>query len=148
MKKFMLQYLIIGLICISCQGQKQNSDTETQKIKIQLNDLSDTHPNKQQMEHFLNNYKEEFIESELNTDYLKNQHLIQKQYCFRTKHSNVSLTLIFCEYQKDALSVAEANFNSDSIGQEFGINGSTLFIVEGNDKLEVNSVLSHFAGEE
>lgn len=72
----------------------------------------------------------------------------QRQYCFQTEHSNVVLILIFCEQQKDALSVAEANFESDNNAQKWGVNGATLFVVKGKDDFEVNSVLSHFAGEE
>ncbi|MFO8021796.1 MAG: hypothetical protein R6U65_04955 [Perlabentimonas sp.] len=117
-------------------------------MKIQLNDLSDKHPNKRQVEYFLNNYEEEFLECELDADSLKNQLLIQKKYCFQTKHSNILLILIFCKNQNDALAVAEANFASKNTAQKWGVNGATLFAVKGKDKFEVNSVLSHFAGEE
>ena len=72
------------MIFISCQDQKKNSETETPKKKIQLNDLSDKHPDKLRTESFLNNYKEEFIECESDTNSLKKQSLIQKQYCFQT----------------------------------------------------------------
>jgi hypothetical protein len=146
MRNSIIVFIIIGILSISCKGQ--NKKPEIESSKIQLNDLSDKHPNKEQMEFLLNSYKEEFQECEIDSDSLKNQYLIQNQYCFRTRKSDVSVLLFFCEHQKDALAFAEANFAINDIDKKWGVNGATLFVVIGKDKIEVNSVLSHFAGEE
>lgn len=134
-------FTLLSFISFSCQNQVNPQHSNTDKMSLQLNN---EHPNKEQMEWFLNNYEEEFIANKENNDSLMSEHLIQKKYYFQTKSSNVSLTLIFCNNQQDALTIGSTNFNN----QKYGVDGAVLFVVEGNDNLEVNSVLSWFSGEE
>ena len=143
--------MLIGLIFLSCQSQNQSqankSDTKVENVKVQLIGI-DEHPNKEYMERFLNNYKEEFIAYEEDWKALEHENLIQKGYNFHTKLSNVSLILIFCKNQQDALTIAAANFPVVNDVQIAGVNGGVLFVAQGNDRGEVVDVLSWFAGEE
>ncbi|PLX08115.1 MAG: hypothetical protein C0594_06195 [Marinilabiliales bacterium] len=148
MQKIIPIYVFIVLIFLSCQDGKKKIDVEAQKAKIQLNGLSDKHPNKMQMVSLLNNYKEEFLECNSDLGSLKKQFLIQKQFSFRTKQSNVLVFLLFCKKQNDAITIAESNFVNANESTKCGVNGATLFVVKGKDKYEVNNILSHFAGEE
>ena len=138
----------MGLFSLSSHAQTDSSTGKDGKTKIQLDGLSDTHPNKKHMEWFLNNYEEAFIESDVAWKALEHQNLIQKGYHFRTKASNISVILIFCKHQNDALIIAEANYPVVKGGQIAGVNGGVLFVVEGSDQYEVNEVLSWFAVEE
>lgn len=138
----------MGLILLSCQNQANKTNAKDEKIKLQLNGLSEEHPNKETMEWLLNNYKEEFIVSKEDWSTIENGNLIQKGYKFHAKLSNVSLILIFCKNQQDALTIGETNgFLNDTLHM-CGVNGSVLFVAQGNDQYEVNSVLQWFAGEE
>ncbi len=148
MKNSILIIILIGLFSFSFLAQINTTAGKGEKIKIELNGLSDEHPNKETMEWFLNNYAEEFIESNESWDVLVHQKLIQKGYEFRTKSSNISLILIFCKNQKDALLIAEANFPVVNGVKKAGVNGGVLFVVEGEDEYKVNDVLGWFAGEE
>lgn len=100
------------------------------------------------MEGFLNNFEEEFIEQKAAMVDLENQNLIQNTYYFKTKSSGVSVLLFFCANGNDALTLGKANFSSNENNQQFGTNGAVLFVVKGDDQIKVNSVLSHFSGEE
>lgn len=140
MRKTALFYLFFGILMISCQAQTEQGDSE----KIQLIGLSEKHPDKIRMEHLLNNSEEEFVATEPEKDLLKSEDLIQGKYGFQTKDSAVSILLIFCKDQADALAVSETGFTN----QARGVNGATLFVVTGEDENRVNEVLSYFAGEE
>jgi len=149
--------LLIGLISFSCQNHTDISDkkdevqlidaNESKKPKIQLDGIDD-HPNKEPMEWFLNNYKEEFIASDVDWKTLQHEDLVQKGYNFHTKSSNMSLILIFCKHQDDALIIADANSPVVDEVQIAGVNGGVLFVAQGNDRGEAVDVLSWFAGEE
>ena len=138
---------LIGLISSSCQNQANESDRKDEEVKVQLIGIDD-HPNKEHMEWFLNNYEEEFITSEVDWKILEHDSLIQKEYHFHTKLSNVSLTLTFYKNQEDALTVADANFTVYDSIYPCGVNGGVLFMAQGDDQYKVNDVLSWFAGEE
>jgi hypothetical protein len=56
--------------------------------------------------------------------------------------------LIFCSNSENALIVGNTNFSSEENNQDFGTNGAVLIVVKGDDKSNVNSLLSYFAGEE
>ena len=146
--KTLIFVIIISLFSFSCSNQSKTRDKDNAKTKITLNDLSKEHPNKEMMESFLNNYEEEFIEQEQDFDNLKNQKLIQNIFSFKTKESGLSLCLIFCSNSENALIVGNTNFSSEENNQDFGTNGAVLFVVKGDDKSKVNSLLSYFAGEE
>ncbi len=148
MKKSILILILIGFISFSCKAQSIKSARKVEKVKIQLNGLSDAHPNKEAMEWFLNSYEEEFIESKEDWNVLEHQGLIQKGYNFRTKSSNISVIIIFCKNQQDALIIAEANFPIINGVKKVGVNGGVLFVAEGEDQYKVNAVLGWFAGEE
>lgn len=122
-------------------------DTKTGKIIIRLYGI-EGHPNQEHMEWFLNNYTEEFVWSGEDWKTLKHENLVQIGYNFRTKESNVAVTLIFCKNQQDALTIAKANFPVIDGMQIAGVNGGVLFVVQGEDQYKVNSVLGWFAGEE
>ncbi len=152
--------VLIGLISFSIQNHTRTSHwkeevqlidaSESKKQKIQLDGIDD-HPNKGHMEWFLNHYKEEFIVSDASdTDWKTLEHadLMQKGFSFHTAMSNVSLILIFCKHQDDALIIAGANFPVVDEVQMAGVNGGVLFVAQGDDPDEVTSVLSWFAGEE
>ncbi|MBU0489266.1 MAG: hypothetical protein KKA07_01750 [Bacteroidetes bacterium] len=139
---------IIGLISCSCGNQKTSVNDKNTNNQIVLSRVNNEHPNKKSMEWFLNNYKEEFIEQKEDLGVLENQDLIQTKYCFQTKSNSVTLFLIFCNNWKDAQIVGETNFSSVENNQNFGTNGTVLFVVKGNDKHIVGDVLSHFAGKE
>lgn len=142
----LIPYLIV-LIFFSCQNQANKHDVENEKVKVQLKGI-DNHPNKAHMEWLLNNYEEEFIASEVNLKTLEHDNLIQIGYNFHTKLSNVSLILIFCKNQQDAVTIAYANFPVVEGVQSTGVNGGVLFVVQGNDQNKVDDVLGWFAGEE
>jgi hypothetical protein len=148
MKSAILIVILVGFNFLSCQNKGNRLDTENEKIKIELNGLSDNHPSKKSMEWFLNNYKEEFIATKDEWKIIEHENLIQKRFSFHTKLSTVSLILIFCKNQQDALTIARANFPVIDGFQSNGVNGSILFVVKGNNQNEVNSVLQWFAGEE
>lgn len=139
---------LIGLISFSCQNQAKKPNSKEEKTKILLTGLTDEHPNKKQMQWFLNNYKEEFIEDKADLETNNIDSLIQKEFQFHTKLSDVSLVLIFCKNQQDALAIGESNFSSNNENQKYGVNGAVLFVVKGKEKTELNSVLSWFSGEE
>lgn len=146
--KMLILLTVISILPFSCSHQPQSVDKENEKPKIVLHGLDDNHPNKEAMEWFLNNYEEEFIEQEENLGILENQNLIQNTFCFKTKSSDVSLVLLFCDNGEDALIVGNTNFSSHENNQSFATNGAVVFVVKGNDKVKVNDVLSFFAGEE
>lgn len=146
--KTLILFITISLFSFSCSNQSKTRDKDNAKTKITLDDLSKEHPNKEMMESFLNNYEEEFIEQEENFDNLKNQEIIQNIFCFKTKESGLSLCLIFCSNSENAIIVGNTNFLSKKDNQSFGTNGAVLFVVKGDDKSKVNSLLSYFAGEE
>jgi hypothetical protein len=120
---------------------------ERKKTKVQLDGIDD-HPNKEDMEWFLNNYKEEFIAADVDWKSLKHEGLIQKGYNFRTKSSNISLIFLFCKEQQDALIIAKANFPIIDGLQKAGVNGGVLFVAQGDDQYNVRDILGWFAGEE
>jgi hypothetical protein len=148
MKNSILILILLGLISFSCQNESKMPNLIDEKNNIKLNGLNDEHPNKNQMEWFLNNFQEEFLEDKKKSGTLEGENLIQKGYFFQTKLSDVSLSLFFCKNQQDALRIGESNFSVNNIHQKYGVNGAVLFVVEGKDKLKVNSVLSWFSGEE
>ena len=140
MRNTALFYLLFGILMVSCQAQTEQGDSE----KIQLIGLSEEHPDKIRMEHLLNNYDQEFVATEPEMNLLKSEDLIQGKYAFQTKDSAISILLIFCKDQADALAVSETDF----VNQARGVNGATLFVVTGEDENQVNEALSYFAGEE
>lgn len=146
--KVLIMLIIVSLFYFSCTNQPRSIDKKNAKTKIILNGVKNEHPNKDMMEWFLNNYEEEFIEQKQDIVPLANNNLIQNKYNFKTKLSEVSLILIFCNNMKDALTIGESNFTSVANNQKFGTNGSVLFVVKGNNKSKVMSVLSYFAGRE
>lgn len=148
MKNSILILILLGLISVSCQNESKMPNLIDEKNNIKLNGLNDEHPNKNQMEWFLNNYQEKFIEDKENLGTLEGENLIQKGYNFHSELSDVSLSLFFCKNQQDALKVGASNFSPNNSCQKYGVNGAVLFVVEGKDKLKVNSVLSWFSGEE
>lgn len=140
--------IVISILPFSCLNQPQSVDKENEKPKIVLHGLDDKHPNKEEMEWFLNNYEEEFIEQEENLGTLSNQNLIQNTFCFKTTLSDVSLVLLFCNNGEDLLTVGNTNFSSRENNQTFATNGAVVFVAKGNDKVKVNDVVSFFAGED
>lgn len=148
MRHSIIIIILISLISFSCQNQAKKSNSKEEQTKIQLTGLNDEHPNKKQMLWFLNNYKEEFIEDKVDLETMNLKNLIQNEFHFHTKLSNVSLVLIFCNKQQDALAIAESNFSSNNENQKYGVNGAVLFVVKGKEKTELNNVLSWFSGEE
>lgn len=149
--------ILLGLISLSCQNNTDISDKKVEvqlidaikskKPKIQLDGIDD-HPNKEPMEWLLNNYKEEFIASEVEWKTLEHEDLMQKGCNFHTKSSDIYLMLIFCKHQDDALIIADANFPVVDEVQIAGVNGGVLFVVQGDDPYKVNDVLGWFSGEE
>lgn len=148
MKNLILLLTLIVTTSFSLQSQVNISNTEDEGTEAPLHKLSIDHPNKNQMETFLNTYKEEFILEEEIKVVLEHENLIQKRYDFYTKESGIHLTLIFCKNQEDALKIAETNFYSTKDHQEYGVNGAVLFVVNGKDDGKINTVLSWFSGEE
>ncbi|PKP21832.1 MAG: hypothetical protein CVU05_05950 [Bacteroidetes bacterium HGW-Bacteroidetes-21] len=148
MRHLIILIILIGWISFSCQNQAKTSSSKEEKIKIELNDLNDEHPNKTQMLWLVNNYEEAFIADDNNGKTLEHDDLIQKAYFFHSKMSQVSVILIFCKNQPDALTVGETNFSSNEENQKYGVNGAVLFVVKGKDTEKVNQVLSWFSGEE
>jgi hypothetical protein len=146
--KALIILVLISFFSLSCSNQSKSGDKNNAKTKITLKDVSKEHPNKEKMESLLNNYEEEFIEEKVDLDSLKNRKLIQNIFCFKTKESGLSLYLIFCSNSENALIVGDTNFSSKENNQDYGTNGAVLFVVKGNDKYKVNSLLSYFAGEE
>ena len=156
MKNSILIFILIGVITFACQGQETKSkksdqvnqqDQPNQVKKIQLKELSDQHPNKGYMEHFLNFYKEEFIETKPDEKPLKLEHLVQNKFTFQTKETKVDLILIFCDHQNDAIAICDANFFEQD-GYFCGVNGAVLFVAKGKNEDDVMDILQWFAGEE
>lgn len=141
MKNSFIALFLLSFISFSCQNQVNPQHAKTEKMNIQLNV---EHPNKKQMEWFLNNYEEEFVTHQEHNDSLMGEHLIQEKYYFQTKSSNILLTLIFCNNQQDALTIGVKNYHN----QKYGVNGAVLFVIDGKDNLKVDSMLSWFSGEE
>lgn len=148
MKSSIIIIILISLISFSCQNQEKKPNSKEEKMKIQLTGLNYEHPNKKQMQWFLNNYKEEFMEDTVDLETMNLNNLIQKEFHFHTKLSNISLVLIFCKNQQDALAIGESNFSFNNENQKYGVNGAVLFVVKGKEKQELNNVLSWFSGEE
>jgi hypothetical protein len=146
--KLLIMLSLIGLIFYSCGNQINSVNEKNKNNQIVLSGVSDEHPNKKNIECFLNNYKEEFIEYKEGLGILENQDLIQNKYCFQTKSNSVTLILIFCNNWEDAQTVGKTNFSSVDNNQNFGTNGAVLFVVKGDDEWKVRDVLSHFAGSE
>lgn len=140
--------MLIAATSFLMQAQVNRSSLKAKGTKIRLHTLSDDHPNKKQMETLLNTYDEKFIFAKVNEIPLKQEWLIQKRYDFRTKKSELSLTLIFCKNQQDALDIGEVNFNSTDNHPKYGVNGAVLFVVNGKDERKINDVLSWFSGDE
>ncbi|MGB0384529.1 MAG: hypothetical protein ACPGWR_06865 [Ardenticatenaceae bacterium] len=140
-------FLCFGLLITACAPQKEQPEA-TKSVTIQLDELSETHPNKKQMLYFLNNYKEPFVRLEMDQQIADQDKLIEQQFYFQTKNSKVDLFLLFFEHQQDAITLAQHNAFPENELQDWSVNGAVLFLVQGKDKWEVADVLSWFAGEE
>ena len=154
MKTPIIMLFFLLFMSSSCQQDNNGAETENkngteviEKTKIHLNEI-DGHPNKEQMEWLLNNYEEEFIILEKDWKPLEHDSLVQERYHFYTKNSNVAVDLFFCSNQKDALTIADANFPAVDGAPFTGVNGAVLFVVKGDDQDKANHILSWFAGEE
>jgi len=106
------------------------------------------HPNRTQMEYFLNNYKEVIHPIKVDWRKWEKEDLIEQRYAFITDESQTSLYLIFCKTQTDAITVGEANFSLKTDFSSWSVNGAALFVISSEDKFAVADLLSHFAGEE
>lgn len=147
MKSSIFIMVCIGLVAFNCQNQQNVAVDIDENMTIHLNELSEDHPNKKQMELLLNTYEDELImEKEINED-LNLIHLVLNRFEFHTKSKDINLTLMFFNNQQDALKLAEANFVNTGT-EKFGINGATLFVVKGQNEYKLNNAIAWFSGEE
>ena len=116
------------------------------KNPILLNDWIKEHPNKKQMEFFLNNYQYELIQLDVKFSHWKNYNPNDYRCMFINSENNIHITLLFTQNQKNAVEVGRSNF--DKTTAEWTVNGSVLIIVNANDKNLVNNTLSYFSGDE
>lgn len=149
----------MGSILMSCMNENNRDDSKTKQpyanisetkeivLKLQPSSLLDGHPNEKQIICFINNYKEAFVDESIKINALTSQNLIQKAYRFRTISTSTYLILFFCETEKDAIAVWENNDFSEYYGNNFGVLGSVLYIVDGEDEHNIGNLLSWFSKE-
>lgn len=125
---------------------KQNNVQPKNKEKIILPNWVKDHPNKKQMEFFLNNYPYELIQNDVKFSHWKNYNPNDYRCLFTNKENNIKITLLFAQNQKNAIEVGRTNF--DGTLSKWIINGSVLIVITANDENIVNETLSYFSGEE
>lgn len=138
--------ILYGFICLSCNSQVKSSTEQKKRNTIQLNDMSDQHPNKQDVIFFLNNYTEAFFEcNELEYSF-KEVSLVEENYQFCMESLEGSVMILFFESQRDALRFADVN--AEQTEKKCTVNGGVLYVVNGTDEEQVSSLLYYFSGEE
>lgn len=106
------------------------------------------HPNKGPAEYFINHTGEEFVEEPVELKDWKNTALILKMYSFKSVGGNTHVHILFFDTQKDAIALEAANDFWPSDTFHCVLNGSVLYVIEGDDKKKISHLTGLFAGEE
>lgn len=157
-------FLIVSLVVFSCKPEPtyEKNDEKVVKTKVALLDtvftndttsmiytfsLFDEHPNNKQISWLVKNYYLKLIEHDISTKALSSHSKIQRAHRFQTEKLDISLMIFFCATKEDALSIWVDNDFSDYYDNNYGIIGSVLYVVDGEDEKSVNNLLSWFATE-
>ena len=110
--------------------------------------LDISHPNKGQMEYFLNSIDDKLENVSYDWHALKESDSIVRAYQFRNIEQSLTITVIFATSYADANRIAEANVFPAISQARWGLNGSVLYLIESTDVDKVDDILSLFAGKE
>ena len=143
MKLPKIAYLIGIIVLVGCTEQAPSSQ-EFEKVTYESNDNQgieligiDDHPNKEQMEWFLNNYDEPFHRTK---SYKEGVH------SFCTHKGETDVELRFYENQTQAIESQDSEPMFDN--EDYCFNGAVKITVYSNSIVDRNDILSWFSGEE
>lgn len=106
------------------------------------------HPNAGPAQYFINHTGELFVEEPADLKDWNHVELILKMYSFKSSTGNLHVHILFFDTQKDAITLEADNDFWPSDTFHCVLNGSVLYVIEGDDTDKISTLTGLFAGRE